>query len=93
MKKTFNIFITAQISGDVEGGIRYEAWDMDMSKHSGRALVTKFPLEVEIPDTDMRPKFVESMRKEQENIRAELTAKVNMLEERIQSLLAIEGPK
>ena len=93
MKKTFEIYITAQMSECSKGGIRYEAWDMDMSNHSGRALVTSVPLEVEIPDDDLRPKFVDAMRKEQNDIRAELTAKVNMLEERIQSLLAIEGPK
>lgn len=91
MKKKFNIYITAQVSQHTEGGIRYEAWDMDMSGESGRILITKTELEVEISTDDMRPQFVGALREEQQKIRAESERQVTRIEERIQSLLCIES--
>jgi len=96
MKKTFGIFVTARPPRSYEtgdDGFIYEAWDMDMSGQSERVLVAEVPLEVEIPEKDLRPEIVKILRKEQDGIRAEMQGKVNALEERIQSLLAIEGPK
>ena len=71
----------------------YKFFPFDMSKY-GDACVGERTVEVNVPDDfDPIKPIIAALRKEQQDIRAELTGKVNKIEERIQSLLAIEGPK
>lgn len=56
--------------------------------------IRKQTFEVEIPDDfDPRPQQINSLRKQQEQILAEATAKATNIEEQIQRLLCLEAPK
>ena len=68
---------------------RYLFFPNDMSEY-GYALIGEREIEVEVPDDyDPRPIIANALRKEQTKIRAESERKINALEERIQSLLAL----
>ena len=92
MKITIKGFIHRQNSYRYADG-SWSFFSCDMSEY-GYILVMPYELTVDLPeDYDPVKAEVESLRKAQKAIRAELTRKGEMLEERIQSLLAIEGPK
>jgi hypothetical protein len=57
-----------------------------------RALVMEHSFEVDVPDDfDPRPGFVEQLKQEKEKLRAEFSKRVMELDERINSLLALEA--
>lgn len=62
------------------------------TEHCNRAVVMEHSFEVEVPDDfDPRPGFVDQLQQEKERLRAEFSKKVMEIDEKINSLLALEA--
>jgi hypothetical protein len=83
-------FIERKIYTHFEADGRISIWDRDMS-NSNRILLSQMMVKVRIPkDKDLKVMMVDAIKNEIEETRANATKKINELEEKIQSLLAIE---
>lgn len=88
MKVIVKTFLHAEKTHD---GFNYLFFGCDMSKY-GYAVIDEREIEVEVPDDfDPAPSLIAGLKKQQQEIRANATQKLNRLEEQIQSLLAIEN--
>lgn len=65
------------------------AFANDMSEF-GYTYLGDVTVTVPVPQVDVRQRMVESLREEKQRLLAETQVKVNQIDERIQSLLAIE---
>ncbi|PHS70660.1 MAG: hypothetical protein COB23_03020 [Methylophaga sp.] len=66
---------------------------MDLSLSEDFELLTTVDIEVDIPEVDLRGKRVKSLKKKRTEILAENQHKLDVIDGKIQSLLAIENEK
>ena len=92
MKKKVTVFLHwRKYSWDDE--VTYKPWPCDMSgTDSDTALIGEYEMEFDIPDNfDPRPIQVEVLKEKRKEILAEMGKKVTEIDERINSLLALEN--
>lgn len=82
------IFIHYNIGGSDSGKI--EIWDCDLSGESRILLATRM-VKIKIPvKTDLKADVIKALENEIQKTRAEAFAKIQSLQERVDSLLALE---
>lgn len=82
------IYIHYSISGFEPGKI--EIWDCDLSGEN-RILLTTMMVKIKIPPKgDLKADVIKALENEIQKIRAESYAKIQQLQERVDSLLALE---
>ncbi len=85
---TRDIFLTYKISGSDSG--RMEIWDCDLSG-SERINLATMKVTFKIPKKmDLKEKVIDALRNEKEEILASTHKKITELDEKINSLLALE---
>jgi hypothetical protein len=90
MKKQIKGYITFR---DTYGRQEFDflTYDPTQFAHNDRIVVRQETIEVEIPDDfDPRPEQVRMLQEQQQKVRAEMSARINELQERINKLLALE---
>lgn len=87
--QTFAIYIY-YVHHDGVGGRFYPSTSDGMEAH-GWVLVKKVDLAVDIPaDFDPRPKLIELLRQQQDQVRAEMSKRITELQNQINKLQALE---
>ena len=92
MKQTFKYWIYARCSS-ATNQISFEISDLEWTgRHlEGRVLIREYEVEHEMPDIkDITPEIVKGLEAMREGIRAEMSVEIMTVDNRIQSLLAIE---
>lgn len=90
MKKQIKGYITFR---DAYGKQEFDflTYNPTQFAHNDRVVIREETIEVEIPDDfDPRPAQVEMLQEQQRKVRAEMSARINELQERINKLLALE---